>query len=73
MFNLIPIPPLDGSRIFYVFLPPKWYFGIMRYERYIQIGLLIALYLGLLDGVLSTATGFIIDLMIKFWSLLPIF
>lgn len=73
VFNLIPIPPLDGSRIFYVFLPPKWYFGIMRYERYIQIGLLIALYLGLLDGVLSTATGFIIDLMIKFWSLLPIF
>lgn len=38
IFNLIPIPPFDGSRIFYVFLPNKWYFGIMKYERYIMIG-----------------------------------
>ncbi len=37
VFNLIPIPPFDGSRIFYVFLPPKWYFGIMKYERYIML------------------------------------
>ena len=29
VFNLIPVPPFDGSRILYVFLPPKYYFGIM--------------------------------------------
>ena len=28
MFNLIPVPPLDGSRIFLTFLPAKYYFGI---------------------------------------------
>lgn len=38
LFNLIPVPPLDGSRIAYIFLPTKWYFGLMRYERYIMIG-----------------------------------
>ncbi len=43
-FNLIPIPPFDGSRIALAFLPPKTYFGIMRYERQIMIGLLIALF-----------------------------
>lgn len=33
VFNLIPVPPLDGSRLFYIFLPVKWYFGIMKYEN----------------------------------------
>ncbi|MBQ9806568.1 MAG: site-2 protease family protein [Clostridia bacterium] len=42
-FNLIPIPPFDGSRIFFAFLPTKAYFAIMRYERQIMYGLLIAL------------------------------
>ncbi len=46
IFNLIPVPPFDGSRIFYAFLPPKWYFGVMKYERYIMIGC-IALFFGL--------------------------
>ncbi len=44
-FNLIPIPPFDGSRIALVFLPPKAYFGLMKYERQIMIGLLVALLL----------------------------
>ena len=41
IFNLIPLPPFDGSRIFYAFLPPKWYFGVMKYERYIMLGCII--------------------------------
>lgn len=44
IFNLIPVPPFDGSRIFYAFLPPKLYFGVMKYERYIMMGF-IALFL----------------------------
>lgn len=53
MFNLIPVPPLDGSRIFLTFLPAKYYFGIMQYERYIQLGLMLLLWLGFLDRPLS--------------------
>ena len=45
IFNLIPIPPFDGSRIFYVFLPPKWYWGVMQYERYIMLGCILLLFL----------------------------
>ena len=45
IFNLIPIPPFDGSRIFYAFLPPKWYFGVMKYERYIMLGCIVLFFL----------------------------
>ena len=43
LFNLIPIPPFDGSRIALAFLPDRIYFGIMRYERQIMFGLLIVM------------------------------
>lgn len=43
VFNLIPIPPFDGSRLALVFLPPKAYFGIMKYEKQIMFGVLIAM------------------------------
>lgn len=53
VFNLIPIPPLDGSRIVYIFLPTKIYFGIMKYERYIMIAMLVLLYLGVFNGTIG--------------------
>lgn len=46
LFNMIPIPPFDGSRVMFAFLPDKYYFGIMRYERYIMIALLIFMTVG---------------------------
>lgn len=46
LFNLLPIPPFDGSRLLNVFLPPKTYFAIMKYERQIYIGVLVWLLLG---------------------------
>ena len=71
IFNLIPLPPLDGSRIFYVFLPPKWYFGVMKHERTIQIVLLIALWLGAFSGILHTVVGWLSSLIFWILSLLP--
>ena len=55
VFNLIPIPPFDGSRILFTFLPSKYYFKIMQYERYIFIGILVLLY----TGVLSTPLAYV--------------
>lgn len=45
IFNLIPIPPLDGSRIATLFLSDRTYFKIMQYEQYIFIALLLLLFL----------------------------
>ena len=46
VFNLIPIPPFDGSRIVNVLLPRKWYFKIMKYEKKIYFGVLGWMLLG---------------------------
>ena len=46
VFNMIPVPPFDGSRILNVVLPAKWYFKVMKYERYIMIALLVFLSVG---------------------------
>ena len=53
VFNLLPIPPLDGSRLLFAFLPDKYYFKVMQYERFIFFGLMILLYVGVLDGPIS--------------------
>lgn len=34
VFNLLPIPPLDGSRILQAFLPPRWVYSYLSFERY---------------------------------------
>jgi len=63
VFNLLPVPPLDGSRFFYVFLPPKYYFGVMKYERYISLAIMALLFVGVLDPVLSFARNGIMRLI----------
>ena len=63
VFNLLPFPPLDGSRFFYVFLPPKYYFGVMRYENYISIAVMVLLFVGALDPILSFARNGIMNLI----------
>ena len=40
IFNLIPIPPLDGSRILYAFLPTKALLWFQKYERFFFYGIL---------------------------------
>ncbi len=37
VFNLIPIPPLDGSRVLTAFLPNRTYYKLMQYERYFSL------------------------------------
>lgn len=59
VFNLLPIPPLDGSRILNLLLPSKYYYKIMRYERYIMIGLFVLLWTGILSTPLSLLAGFV--------------
>ncbi len=51
IFNILPIPPLDGSKIMTAVLPAKAYFGLMRYERY--IGMVFLVLMILRPGVLS--------------------
>jgi Zn-dependent protease len=45
LFNLIPFPPLDGSKVLFAFLPDRYYFKIMRYERYGMLALIVIMLL----------------------------
>ena len=73
IFNLIPIPPFDGSRIFNYFLSDKMYFKIMEYERYIFIGLLLVLFTGILNGPLSILSGLVFNVLDKLTKIVDVF
>ncbi len=62
VFNLLPVPPLDGSRLVTALLPSKYYYKIMQYERYIMIGLIFLLFTRVLTGPLSFVSGIILAL-----------
>lgn len=65
VFNLLPIPPLDGSRILNAFLPDRLYFKIMQYERYIVLAVFALILLNVLDGPIAFLTGLIEALIFK--------
>ncbi len=53
VFNLIPVPPLDGSRVLSVLLPPRYVLAFARIERFGMLILLFLLFTGVLDVVIS--------------------
>lgn len=61
VFNLIPIPPLDGSRLLTALLPSKYYFKLMQYERYFTI----ALYVLMFSRLLTVPLSFLSNLVTK--------
>jgi len=69
VFNLIPVPPLDGSRILTAFLPDRIYYKIMAYERYIIFAVIALVYSGVLDKPLFLATNAIYDLLFNIAAL----
>jgi Zn-dependent protease len=69
IFNLLPVPPMDGSRLLFAVLPSSLYFKIMRYEQYIYIIVLVLLLLGVLTPVLSFLTNAVMNLIFAVFSL----
>ena len=67
VFNLLPIPPLDGSKVIGFLIPTKTYFKVLQYERYIMIGLLVLLF----TGILNAPIMFISNVLMKIISFIP--
>lgn len=59
VFNLLPIPPLDGSRILGLLVPDRYYYKIMRYERQIMLVIFVLLFLGVLTKPLQILSNFV--------------
>ncbi len=69
VFNLIPIPPLDGSRVLMQFFPDETYYFIMRNE---MIGSFVVLFL-LYNGVLKNFIYNVVAVFMKFFGLVHSF
>ena len=61
VFNLIPIPPLDGSRILSAVLPDKYYFKLMQYERYIVLIIFALIFTNVLDIPMSILSNLVFN------------
>lgn len=72
VFNLIPIPPLDGSKVLFSLLPQRLYWKLMRYERYGMFLLIVLVMLGVLNGALTTAIEAVSDVVLQLMQPLAI-
>ena len=61
MFNLLPVPPLDGSKVLYSILPENAYVALMRYERFGMIALVALVWSGVLGSPLSSAVVWLFE------------
>ena len=66
IFNILPISPLDGSKVLFSVLPSERYDQLMRYERYGMILLLVLVSSGILGRPLSAATDWAFDKLFIF-------
>ncbi len=55
VFNLLPIPPLDGSKVLFSLLSDEKYYQFLRYERYVSLLLFALVWSGILGKPLSAA------------------
>ncbi len=63
VFNLLPIPPLDGSRIAGLFLPDRAYYTVMKYERFIMLAVFLLLFTGILSRPLNVVNNLVYRLL----------
>ncbi len=68
VFNIIPIPPLDGSKVLNALLPKQVYYKILRYERYGFLVMILVLYTGILNTPLTVCRSVILNGLSKISS-----
>ena len=59
-FNILPIPPMDGSKVLFAFLPDRQYYKLMRYERYGILLLVLISWTDILSRPLAAASNFVV-------------
>ncbi len=72
VFNLLPIPPLDGSKILFVFLPNRIVNYFYQYEQVIMIALFAMLWMGILDYPLMLLSNLLLN-AVYYLASLPFF
>ena len=65
VFNIIPIPPLDGAKVLGMFLPNRAYYTMLQYERYFMIVIMVLSLTGAFSVVIGTGVNFFYGWMAK--------
>lgn len=63
VFNLIPLPPLDGSKIIMTFLPDKVTYKLLSVERYTNMILIALIFTGSISKVILSMSDFVLKFM----------
>ncbi len=63
VFNLIPIPPLDGSKVLGIFLSDRTYYKMLQYERYSMILIMILSLTGMFNTIIGTGVNAVFNLI----------
>ncbi|WP_313756472.1 site-2 protease family protein [Tissierella sp.] len=65
VFNLLPFPPLDGSKIVASLLPSKIEYYFYKYERYLYMILIVLIATNIIDRIMSPIIDVILNLLIS--------
>lgn len=66
IFNLLPFPPLDGSKVFASLLPTKYEVYFYKYEKYLYLILIVLLITGYMDYILWPLINITFSTLLKF-------
>jgi len=72
VFNMLPVPPLDGSRIASLILPDRWYYTLMRYERQIFLVMALLLFSGIFSKPLGIGVRYVLYFLIRITDIIEI-
>lgn len=74
VFNLIPLPPLDGFKVAGLFIPNRIYYNILRYEQYVIFAIMFLSLSGAFNSIIGTGVNFFMNMLFNaVWSILGIF
>jgi len=72
VFNMLPVPPLDGSRIASLLLPERLYYMLMQYERYIFLAMALILFSGVFSKPLGICVQYVMYFLIRITDVIEI-
>ncbi|MCD1147140.1 site-2 protease family protein [Peptoniphilus sp. KCTC 25270] len=65
VFNLVPLPPLDGSKVLASLLPRKWEYMFYQYERYFYLLLFVLVVTGVISGVIGPVVSGLLNFFLS--------